>query len=172
MLGEKHFMSTIRETPLPGIGHKFEFMTRSGDKLVIIIHDDGRRELYHFYHDDPDDSISMISLDDNEARQVSAIIGGIAYRPKALESVDVALDDLVIEWYKIESEFWCTGKTIGELGVRQKTGATIMAIVGADQSKRVNPGPDAVIQPGMTIIVMGERQQIQAFKQLLLTGDA
>lgn len=164
-------MSSIRETPLPGIGHKFEMMTRTGDKLVVIVHDDGRRELYHFYYNDPDDSISMITLDDNEARQISAIIGGMAYRPKALESMEVALDDLVIEWYKVEPDCWCLGKNIGELNVRQKTGATIMAIMGPGQTKKINPGPDQKIEASMTVVVMGERQQVQDFKNLLLTGE-
>lgn len=163
-------MSTIRETPLPSIGHKFDIRTRSGDKLVVIVHDDGRREMYHFFHNDPDESISMITLDDGEARQLSAIIGGLAYKPKALESMEVALDDLIIEWYKIEPNGWCVGKTIGELNIRQKTGATIMAIIDSDHTKKVNPGAEQVIQAGTTIVVMGERQQIQAFKTLVLKG--
>ena len=163
-------MSVIREITLPGIGQKFEIKTRSGDKLVVIVHDDGRRELYHFYHDRPDDSISMISLDDSEARQVSAIIGGSAYKSGALESIEVVLDDLVIEWYKIEEGMWCVGKTIGELDVRQKTSASIAALITPDHTQKINPGPEEVIRTGMSVVVMGERQQIQAFKRLILKG--
>ncbi|MCA0454144.1 MAG: cation:proton antiporter regulatory subunit [Chloroflexi bacterium] len=163
-------MSSIREIALPGIGQKFEIITRSGDKLVVIVHDDGRRELYHFYHNDPTDSISMISLDDVESRQVSAIIGGAVYKPKALESIEVMLGDLVIEWYKLEPNSWGIGKTIGELEVRKKTSATIVALINADESKIVNPGPDQVLRTGMTVVAMGERQQIHTFKRLILNG--
>lgn len=163
-------MSVIRETVLPGIGQKFEIKTRGGDKLVVIVHDDGRRELYHFYYDDPDQSISMISLDDNEARQISAIVGGMVYKPKALESMEVALGDLVIEWYKIEPGYPCVGKTIGELNVRQNTGASVVAVLENDQSKKINPGPEYRIQAGVTLVALGERKQIQAFKQLIMKG--
>lgn len=163
-------MSSIREITLPGIGQKFEIITRGGDKLVVIVHDDGRRELYHFYHDDPSESISMVSLSDSEARQVSAILGGSVYKPKALESMDVIFDDLVIEWYKIERESWCIGKSIGELEVRKKTATSIVALIGADQSKIINPGPDHILRAGMTVVVMGERPQIQSFKRLIANG--
>ncbi|MFO7248509.1 MAG: cation:proton antiporter regulatory subunit [Bacillota bacterium] len=164
-------MTNIRESDLPGIGRKFQIDTRSGDKLVIIIHDDGRRELYHFDPDDPDSSISMVTLDDDEARQVAGIIGGLTYRPKALESVEVALNDLVIEWYKMEPNSTCVGRTIGELQIRKRTGATIIAVIDKNQKQTVNPGPDYVLKAETILVVMGERQQIKAFKQLVSNGS-
>ncbi|MFZ5642200.1 MAG: cation:proton antiporter regulatory subunit [Bacillota bacterium] len=164
-------MTMYRESDLPGIGKKFQINTRSGDKLVIIIHDDGRREMHHFYDDDPEESLSMVTLDDAEARRVGGILGGMAYMPKSLESVDVAFDEMVIEWYKVEPEAKSIGKTIGDLHIRKRTGAAIIAIVKRDQMKIINPGPGQIIKEGATIVILGDRGQVKACKRLIVDGS-
>lgn len=164
-------MTLIRESDLPGIGRKFQIDTRGGDKLVIVVHDDGRREVHHFDNDDPDESVSMVTLDDAEARRVGGILGGMSYMPRALESVDVAFDEMYIEWYKVEPGAKSIGLTIGDLGIRKRTGATIIAIVKRDQMKIVNPGPEQMIREGATLVMLGERAKVKACKQLIQHGS-
>ncbi|WP_152394864.1 cation:proton antiporter regulatory subunit [Paenibacillus guangzhouensis] len=162
-------MGIIRESDLPGIGKKYQIDTVSGDKMVVIIHDDGRREIYHFYDEDPEETISQVTLEDEEARQIAAIIGGMSYKPKVLETVQVTLEELVIEWCKIEASYACVNKSIAELQVRQRTGATILAIVEKGKQK-INPGPDDLLSANATLVIAGERQQIKQLKHLLQNG--
>jgi hypothetical protein len=41
-------MSEIEETPLPGVGTRYEFVTAGGERLCVIAHYSGRRELAFF----------------------------------------------------------------------------------------------------------------------------
>lgn len=163
-------MAAIRETVLPGIGHKSEITTRSREKLVVVIHDDGRRELYYFRADDPDECQGSVTLDDTEARQVAAIIGGLTYQPRTLEVVDIALDNLVIEWFQVTAMSAAAGRTIGQLEVRQQTGASILALIEPDHRQSINPGPEQRIDVGARLVVAGDRQQVRAFRRLLIEG--
>ncbi len=164
-------LTVYREVELPGIGRKFQIETRAGDRLVIVVHDDGRREIYYVDCENPEECGPVVTLDDGEARHVAAILGGMAYTPKALESVEMAFDEMVFEWFRVEPGAAAAGRTIGQLHVRKKTGATIIAIVERDRRKIVNPGPDQVIHEGATLVVMGERQQVRACRELILRGD-
>ena len=163
-------MSTIREAALPGVGRKFQIETTNGDRLVIVIHDDGTRELYHFARKDPDRVASVVTLEDAEARQIAGIIGGLTYVPKALPSAEIVLDDLLLEWYTIPPAAACVGKTIRDLQVRTKSGASIVSIIEPDRVKRLNPEADTVLNEGATLILAGDRRTITNLKRLLVTG--
>jgi TrkA domain protein len=165
-------MSTISETFLPGVGRKFQVETMAGDRLVIVIHDDGTRELYHFTRRNMDRPASVLRLSDGEARQIAGIIGGLTYIPRSLPMAEVVLEDLVLEWFTIEPGAACVGRTIHDLGVRTRTGASIVSIIEPDQTKRTNPEADTVLNEGATLIAAGDRRTIGALKRLLVTGEA
>jgi TrkA domain protein len=165
-------MATIRESDLPGIGRKFQVATRSGELLVIIVHDTGLRELYHVAAHAPDTILSCIELDDAEARQVAGIIGGMTYQPTALEAVEMAFQDMVIEWFKVEPEYAAVDRSIAELRVRQQSGATVIALMGPDRTTQINPDPTQVVHAGAMLVVVGSREHIQAFRHLMVHGGA
>src|SRR6478735_12783961 len=101
----------FKETDLPGIGRKYWLHTRSGEHLVIVIHNDERRDLFHMESGDtPEevgDMVSLVTLDDDEARAVAAIVGGMTYKPKFQNEREVMLEGLLIEWLRIEPHAAC-----------------------------------------------------------------
>lgn len=155
----------IRESELPGIGCKFEVITKGNEKMVIVIHDDGRREMYHF-DADHEESISSVSLRDSEARQIAAILGGMVYRPQALDTIEMAFEGLSIEWFKVENNAPVVQKTIGSLHVRNTYNVTIIAILKKNMKKFFNPGPDSIIEAGDMLVLSGERHEV---KELLMS---
>lgn len=163
----------IRESELPGIGCKFEVITKGNEKLVIVIHDDGRREMYHF-DADHDESISSISLRDSEARQIAAILGGMVYRPQALDTIEMAFEGLSIEWFKVENNAPVVQKTIGSLHVRKTYNVTIIAILKKSMKKFFNPGPDSIIEAGDMLVLSGARHEVKRIINELLSsgGDS
>ena len=75
----------LEETRLPGIGTKFTIRPGDGGRLTVILHNDGKRELYWFRRGSDDEPRAVITLDDDEARQLGAVLGGAYERPKIVE---------------------------------------------------------------------------------------
>ena len=163
-------MSTISEANLPGVGRKFQIETLSGARLVIVIHDDGQRELYHFTRKNPERPASVLTLTDGEARLIAGIIGGLTYVPKALPSTEVILENLVLQWFTIEPGAACIGKTIRDLQVRTQSGASIVSLIEPNRVTRTNPEADTVLNEGATLILAGDRSSITRLKSLLVQG--
>jgi CPA2 family monovalent cation:H+ antiporter-2 len=69
------------------------------------------------------------------------------------------------EWVMLSEGSPLQGRTIGELGVRTKSGASIVAIV-RDDLVLANPGPDARFEPGDLVGVLGTPEQRAAFVTL------
>jgi TrkA domain protein len=163
-------MATVSEAYLPGVGRKFQVETLRGERLVIVIHDDGDREIYHFTRRNLDKPETVITLTDGEARQIAGIVGGLTYVPKALPTSEIILEDLVLDWFTIEPGAACIGKTIRDLQARTQTGASIVSLIEPNHTKRTNPEADTVLNEGATLILAGDRQTIAAMKRLLIDG--
>ena len=156
----------LRETRLPGIGVKYTFRLDAGGRLAVILHNDGRRELYYFRRADADEPTAVIDLDDDEARQLGAVIGGAYERPKIVEELEMALGELLIEWVPVPDDSPWIGKTLAECGFRQKTGITIIAIL-REPEPVAGAQPDDVIEQGDTLVTVGKAGSYSAFRRLL-----
>jgi TrkA domain protein len=159
----------LRETRLPGVGVKYGFRTGEGSRLAIILHNDGDREIYFFRHGDDEDPAAVIRLDDDEARQLGAVLGGAYERPKIVEELEMALGELLIEWVKVPDDSPAIGRTLADCAFRARTGITIIAIL-REPEPVTGAQPDDVIQAGDTLVTVGKAGQYKAFRDLLGAG--
>ena len=159
----------LRETRLPGVGTKFTFRTAHGSRVAVIQHLDGARELYVFRHAHDEDPTAVLQLEDDEARQLGAVLGGAYERPKIVEELEMALGELAIEWVPVPSGSPAIGKTLAECGFRARTGITIIAIL-REPEPITGAQPDDVINEGDTLVTVGKLGQYPEFRRLLTEG--
>jgi TrkA domain protein len=152
----------IREHDLPGVGKKFAIQTNEGDRMTVIIHNNGTREIYHFKKGE-DYPFHAVRLTDAEARKFGAVLGGAYFQPPVAESMDMVMEQLSIEWLKVEAGSPLAGKTIQDAAIRQRTGASVIAILRGGRA-HPNPQPADRIEAGDTLMVIGDREQVDAFR--------
>lgn len=154
----------VREHDLPGVGKKFALTTAEGDRMTVIIHNSGDREVYHFRGGE-DFPFHSVRLNDAEARKLGAILGGAYFQPPVAESMEMVLGQLSVEWFRVEADSPLAGRSIRELEVRGRTGASIIAILRGGDA-RPNPDPSAVVEAGDTLMVVGDREQVGRFRAM------
>ena len=161
-------MIEVRETRLPGVGRKFSMRTARGEDVCAIVHTDGRREIYH--RTDPDEEAEdVIVLNDDEARELGSIIGGVVYHPELTEQIDVALKDLVLEWVDIPAASPLVGLTVQTCRIRRDTGGTVVAIIRQPESLPM-PHPDEPLAAGDTLVVLTRPDRLEALERLVAEG--
>lgn len=159
----------LLETRLPGVGVKYTCQTAHGGRLTVILHNEGLRELYWFRHADDEDPQAVIQLEDDEARQIGAVIGGAYERPKIVEELEMAFGELSIEWVPVPETSPAIGKTLAECAFRARTGITIIAIL-REPEVVAGAQPTDVVERGDTLVTVGKLGQYPAFRRLLAEG--
>jgi TrkA domain protein len=154
----------FRETDLPGVGKKISCTTHSKENVVLIIHHDGKREFYII--DQNGESQANVTLLDDEARGLGAFLSGVMYKPRMIENLEIALEGIKIDWFKLNADSPVIGKPIGELGIRKRTQISIIAVLRED-SFIPNPSSDFVFAAGDTCVVIGRPERFKDFLALI-----
>jgi len=156
---------TVYEADIPGVGRKFELELDGDERLVVIIHHDGRRDLYR--RPDPDaDGEQLASLTGKRARQLGSILDGAYFQPVEMDDLGVPLGDSIIEWITVEGGSPIVDTTLGDCDVRQRTGASVIAIQRGEETY-ANPEPDFTIEGGDLLVAIGTREEQVALAEIV-----
>ena len=155
----------IREVTLPGVGKKYVMGLRTGGNLAVVVKPDGERQMYHFLEDE-DRPCDVIKVDEEEAQQISNLLGKPLVAAPDLEKLELALGAMEIEWVELEAGSPLVGRTLGNFPLRTDTGASIVAIMRGEQSIP-NPDVNTEFRAKDTVLLIGSHEQTAAARELI-----
>jgi TrkA domain protein len=161
-------LTDLREVDLPGVGVRYEFVTEEGQRVGVVAHRSGRRELYVADPDDPDKFERVLGLTGEDARTIAELLGA-ARVAKELAELQQKVEGLAIDWLPVRADSPYAHRKIEEARVRSRTGVSIVALLRGDQAIPA-PGPGEEMRPGDYLVVVGTTRGIEEVVALLRSG--
>lgn len=158
-------MTEVTETPLPGVGVRYDFTTADGDLVGVLCHHNGRREVVVYDPDDPDRAHSVLQLSTDETRTLADILGATKVT-EALGAIQQRIEGLVLEWIELGPGSPMANRSIGEGELRARTGASVVAVIRGSESIPA-PGPDVVLEPGDVVVAIGGTDALDTLRHEL-----
>jgi len=160
-------MAKIEETKLPGVGVRFDFVTEDGQRVGVVHHRGGRREVFVCPADDPDTAWLALELNDDDAHTMAEVLG-VSPVIEAMSQIQ-QVEGLAMDWLPVHPGSPYELKTIGDARIRTRTGVSVVAVI-RDTEHFPAPGPDFVFQTGDMVVVVGTADGITAVKTILADG--
>ena len=157
-------MSEVTETQLPGVGVRHEFTTNAGERVAVLSHRTGRREVAVYDRPDPDACSTVLHLSADDTRTMAELLGGVPVSAAAAEVQ--RLEGVGIDWIRIPARSAMAGTTIGEGRFRTQTGASVVAIVRGTDTEPA-PGPEAVLAGDDVVVAVGTSEGLRRLRELL-----
>ena len=154
----------VFEVTLPGIGRRYSLPATEGARVVVVMHHGGRRDLYSFTPEGPASGAptACISLTDDQARRLGAVLGGAYFKPSVVTDVETVIGNLLIDWVTMRPDSPGTGRSIADLEIRRRTRMTVVAILRDDETV-LAPEPDETLRPGDRLVIVGRQEDLGAF---------
>ena len=159
-------MPEVSETPLPGVGVRHEFVTAGGERVAVLTHRTGRRELAIYDRADPDACSAVLHLSSNDTHTLAELLGASVVH-EAVTAVQQRLEGLAIDWVTVLATSPFVGATIAEGEFRTRTGASIVAVVRGETTIPA-PGPDHRFEAGEVVVAVGTADGLAQLRTLLV----
>lgn len=161
---------TVYEADVPGVGRKFELELGGGERLIVLIHHNGKREIY-LRPGENQDSQKLFGLTGKRARQLGSILEGVYFQPVEMDDIQVPLGEAIIEWIDIDPSAPVVGQSLQDANIREQTGISIIAIQREEETI-ANPQPSTTIEAADILVSLGTRDEQRAFAELVETESA
>lgn len=157
-------MAEVTETQLPGVGVRHEFSTGAGERVAVLTHRTGRRELALYDHADPDSCATVLHLNPDDTRTLSDLLGGVPWTEAAAGVQRLA--GVALDWVPIGAGSSHVGSTIGQAELRTRTGSSVVALIRGDETIPA-PGPETAFASGDVVVAVGTPDGLRQLRDLL-----
>jgi TrkA domain protein len=154
----------VTEIRLPGVGVRHEFTTADGERVGVLSHRSGRRDIVVYDREDPDRCTMVLHLSADDATTMAELLGA-PHVSEAIASVQ-RVEGLAIDWIAVPERSAFVGTSIGEGRLRSRTGASIVAVVGGDTTE-AGPGPEYRFRAGDVAVAVGTPDGLSQLRELL-----
>ena len=158
-------MAEVTETKLPGVGVRYEFTTSDGERVAVLFHRTGRREIVLYDREDPDTCRTVLHLSADDTRTLSELLGA-SHITEVVAAVQQQVEGLAIDWVTVPEGSPFAGSTVGQGRFRTRTGASIVAVLRGAATIAA-PGPEQALQAGDVVVVVGTAEGLEQFRNLL-----
>jgi TrkA domain protein len=155
----------IERTALPGVGVCHTATTARRQRLGVISHLTGRRDLVLYDPEDPQRVACAIVLDPGEARQIADLLDATVTIDHVTD-LEQAITGVTAARIRIPVGSPYAGRPLRDTHARTRTGASIVAVI-RDQQVTAAPDPDFVFHHGDTIVAVGDHDGIAALTNIL-----
>jgi len=158
-------MADVTETQLPGVGVRHEFTTADGERVGVLTHRSGRRELLVSARDDPDASLTVLHLSPTDTRTLAELLGA-SQVSEAVSAVQHQVEGVAIDWIAVPARSTFVGSSIADGRFRTRTGASVIAVLRASTTIPA-PGPDFTFAAGDVVVGVGTPDGLAELRTLL-----
>lgn len=147
---------------LPGVGYRLDLTGEAGEPVTALRLKDGTVEL-HGCGD-------IVRFGPAQAMAMGGFVAGhLQLSPRLVERAASALVGIQFDWVHVDAGAWAAGRSIEGLGIRRRTGTTIVAILRGS-IPIVDPDPDQRIEAGDDLVIVGRAEDRSVLERYLQDG--
>lgn len=155
-------------TPLPGIGTRQDFSSRSGQRIGVINHRDGHLELIVSEPDDQDTTAASVSLTAEESYALASLLGA-PHLVSQLAEQQREVEGITTTQLAIQHGSYFDGKSLGDSAMRTRTGVSVVAVI-RQGAVTASPRPDFEFAGGDLVVVVGTADGLAQASRILEQG--
>jgi TrkA domain protein len=158
----------LERTALPGLGVSYTFATDAGQRVGVVAHLSGRRDVISYDPDDQERVLHTAVLNETEARTVAQLLGLPIFVDQVTE-LSRGLDGVEAVRIPIVAGSPYCGRRLADTRARTRTGASVVAVI-RDGNAIPSPAPDFEFRSGDAVVAVGDDAATAALREVLIDG--